>query len=105
MAQQGSGGGQIIDFVASAGASVKNRLYAILQATINEGKYEDEEIYRLLGDGIWEFKAKTARVYSFNDANRIVLTHAGIKPKSVNTARAKAIAIREAYEEWKGSQP
>lgn len=99
-----SGKVQAIEFLKGKGDRVFKRMYAILLTTITEGKYEDEEIYRSIGDGIWEFKAHSVRLYSFNDEKRIVLTHAGKKPANVNADREKAISIREQYLRWKGSQ-
>lgn len=100
-----SGKVQAIEFLKGKGDRVFNRMYGILLTTIMEGKYENEEIYRSIGDGIWEFKAPSVRLYSFNDDKRIVLTHAGKKPTKVNADRDRAISIREQYLIWKkGSQ-
>ena len=99
-----SSGCQVTEFVSKLNERTKNRLFAIIKKTAEEGKYEEEEIYRQIGEGIWEFKAQTARIYSFCDgARRIVLTHAGWKPNKnlVKPERDKAVAIRAQYEEWK----
>jgi hypothetical protein len=96
-------GCQVTEFVSALNARTKNRLFAIIRKTADEGKYEEEEIYRHIGEGIWEFKAQTARIYSFCDARRIVLTHAGYKPNKnmVKPERDKAVAIRDQYDVWK----
>ncbi|MGZ5446041.1 MAG: type II toxin-antitoxin system RelE/ParE family toxin [Thermoanaerobaculia bacterium] len=97
-------GCQVTDFVSTLNVRTRNRLFAIIKKTAEEGKYEEEEIYRHIGEGIWEFKAQTARVYSFSDGARcIVLTHAGYKPNKnmVKPERDKAIGIREQYDQWK----
>ncbi|HUP59215.1 MAG TPA: type II toxin-antitoxin system RelE/ParE family toxin [Thermoanaerobaculia bacterium] len=97
-------GCQITEFVANLNMRTKNRLFGIIKKTAEEGKYEEEEIYRHIGEGIWEFKAQTARIYSFCDGSRrIVLTHAGYKPNKnmVKSERQKAVAIRHQYDEWK----
>lgn len=97
-------GCQVTEFVSKLNDRTKNRLFAIIKKTAEEGKYEEEEIYRQIGEGIWEFKAQTARIYSFCDgARRIVLTHAGYKPtKNMVTAeRDKAVVILHQYEKWK----
>lgn len=95
-------GCQIIDFEHTLAPAVYKRLRGILERTANEGHYTEEEIHRYIGEGIWEFKAQTARLYHFNDALRIVLTHGGMKPKSVVNERKKALRIQNEYEEWKG---
>ncbi|MEA2465149.1 MAG: Phage derived protein Gp49-like [Acidobacteriota bacterium] len=97
-------GCQITEFVSTLNDRTSNRLFAIIKKTADEGKYEEEEIYRHIGEGIWEFKAQTARIYSFCDgARRIVLSHAGYKPNKnmVKPERDKAKAIRDQYEQWK----
>jgi hypothetical protein len=84
--------------------STKDRLFAIIRKTADEGKYTSDTIYRHLGDGIYEFKAQTSRLYSFNDDRRIILTHGGKKPSSVVKDRDKAVRVREWYEAWKGEK-
>jgi Phage derived protein Gp49-like (DUF891) len=91
-----------MQFVDSRGREVKNRLFAIIKKTADEGAYTSEEIYRHVGNGIYEFKAQTARVYCFMAGNRIVLTHGAVKPKSVVKDRSRAEQVREEYEDWKG---
>lgn len=94
-------GCQVTDYVKGLEPRVRNRLFAIITKTAEEGKYEDEDIYRHLDEGIWEFKAQTARLYSFNDGRRIILTHGGRKPNKVNADRQRAIDTRKLYEQWK----
>ncbi|MEO8382934.1 MAG: type II toxin-antitoxin system RelE/ParE family toxin [Acidobacteriota bacterium] len=97
-------GCQVTEFVSKLNSRTRNRLFAIIKKTADEGKYEEEEIYRQIGEGIWEFKAQTARVYSFNEGTRrIVLTHAGYKPHKnmVKVERDKALVIQHQYDEWK----
>jgi hypothetical protein len=82
-----------------------NKLRNILERTADEGKYTSIEIYRNLGEGIHEFKAHTARLYSFDDARRIILTHGADRPKShrgVINERTIAIRVMAEYQEWKG---
>lgn len=97
-------GCQVTEFVSTLNERTRNRLFAIIKKTAEEGKYEEEEIYRHISEGIWEFKAQTARIYSFNDGTRrIVLTHAGYKPgkSMVKPERDKALGIHAQYNHWK----
>jgi hypothetical protein len=80
-------GCQVLDYVNGLAKATKDRLFAVIKKTADEGKYTSEEIYRHIGDGIYEFKAQTSRLYSFNDGRRIILTR-----------------VREGYETWKGAQ-
>ena len=94
-------GSQVMDYARGLAKPVYNRIRHILERTADEGKYESEEIYRHIGDGIYEFKAQTARIYSFNDEKRIVLTHGATKPKRVDKERNVAVRVRSEYLEWK----
>jgi hypothetical protein len=94
-------GSQVMDYTRGLAPPIFNRMRNILERTANIGKYESEEIYRHIGDGIYEFKAQTARIYSFNDEKRIVLTHGATKPKKVVNERKVAVRVRSAYLEWK----
>ena len=95
-------GCQVMDYGRGLAAPVHNRLRNILERTADDGKYTNEEIYRHIGEGIYEFKAQTARVYSFDDDRRIVLTHGATKPKSVVTERKVSVRVRGEYQDWKG---
>jgi hypothetical protein len=99
-----SGGCQVVEYVQGLDERSRKRLRAIVTKTAREGKYTSIEIYREIGDRIFEFKYKTCRVYSFDDDDRIILTHGGAKPKSVNRDRAVAVDVRAQYYEWKGQQ-
>ena len=98
-------GCQVLEYGRTLPTSTYQRMRSILERTADEGKYTSEEIYRHIGEGISEFKAHIARVYSFDDARRIVLTHGGNKPKSragVAAERKVALRVWAEYVEWKG---
>jgi putative component of toxin-antitoxin plasmid stabilization module len=100
LAQQ-EGGCQVTEFLGTRSDEVNKRIFAIVRKTADVGKYEEEEIYRHIGQGIWEFKARTVRLYAFSDGKQIILTHCGLKPKSVNNDRDKAMRVRDGWEAWK----
>lgn len=92
IAADDDGRSQVMDFVNAS--PFRSRMKGIITRTANEGQYINEEVHKHIGEGIYEFKAETLRVYSFNEQQRVVLTHAGKKPKSVVPDRTKAIQIR-----------
>lgn len=97
-----NGHAQVWEYVRSLDPETHKRMRKIITNTADVGKYTFEETYRHIGEQIYEFKARTARVYSFNDGRLIVLTHGGDKPKSVAADRAKAVRVRDDYLTAKG---
>ncbi len=84
-----------------------NRLLYLIKRTAESGAPHNEHQSRLLGDGIFEFKApNTARVLWFYDANRIIICTHGFSGKSGKgkTPRReieRAKQIRQKYLEEK----
>lgn len=78
------------------------RFHQLLVKTADEGKIRNEEMYKHIGDGIWEFKARTARLYCFDDERRIILTHGGKHTDRAVEERKKAGKIQVEYRAWKG---
>jgi len=71
--------------------------------TANEGKFRNDEIYNNIGDDVSEFKYRNARIYSFDDGRRVVLTH-GYEGKHRNRAskeKETTKKIKNEYMEWK----
>ena len=100
-------GSQVMEFGDSRPPATYRKLRSIVERTANEGKYTSTEIYNPIGNGIYEFKAHSARVYSFNDGQRIILTHGANKPKShagVIHEQKLSIRTRTEYNNWKGQK-
>jgi hypothetical protein len=86
--------------------ATQRRAKNLLTTTADSGKYQNEELYKNLGDGIWEFKPLGVRLFSFDDERRVVLTHGAKKPKKREYREHidKAKGVREQYFAWKEGQ-
>jgi hypothetical protein len=91
----------VMDFAKSLDAQTYRKLRQLLVKTAEEGKITNKEFYRHIDDGVYEFKFRVSRLYSFNHGRRVVLTH-GAKKKSDRAVeeRERACKIRVAYLEW-----
>jgi|GEM_PF-6656612 len=61
-------------------------------------------MYNNIGDGVSEFKYRNARIYSFDDGRRIILTH-GYEGRHLDRAAEEKRAtgrIKNEYVVWKG---
>ncbi|HEX3109312.1 MAG TPA: hypothetical protein VHU41_09480, partial [Thermoanaerobaculia bacterium] len=65
----------VMDFAKTLDPETYRKLRQLLVKTADEGKITNKEFYRHIGDGIYEFKYRVSRLYSFNDGRRVVLTH------------------------------
>src|SRR5688572_4539473 len=96
---------QVLEFARGLDPKVYWRLRGLLVRTADEGKIQNDEMYDHIGEGFYEFKVKTTRLYSFDDGRRVVLTH-GDKKRSDRAVeeRKKAGKIKEEYLSRKGSK-
>jgi len=92
----------VMEFAGTLDEETYWRLRQLLVKTANEGKIRNPEMYKHIGDGIYEFKARTARVFSFNDGRRVVLTHGGERADRAVKERKQAKRVETEYLAWKG---
>lgn len=60
----------------------KNKLIPLLQYTADSGPPKNEQKFKSVGDGIFEFKGFQSRLFCFFDEGRIIiLTHGCIKKR------------------------
>ena len=95
---------QVLAFARDLEEDAYRRFRLVLTKTADEGKFVNEHIYKHVGEGIYEFKHKTVRIYSFDDGRRVVLTHGGKHKDRVADARKKAAQIRKQYYEQQGRE-
>jgi hypothetical protein len=92
----------VLEFASALDSETYRKLRQMLVKTADEGKITNKEFYRHIDEGVYEFKFRVSRLYSFNDGRRVVLTH-GAKKRSDRAAddRQKVCAIRVLYFEWR----
>ncbi len=77
------------------------KLARLLDYTAAAGAPANEQKFRHLGDGLYEFKADSLRVVCFQEPGRLILCSHGFVKKQQKTPRAqiaKAEAVRARYE-------
>lgn len=98
-------GREVMNFILEkCSANDRRKLLALLERTAMSGLPRNEQRFRLLEDGIYEFKAGQARLTCFFDKNRIIVCPHGFTKKQQKTRRRdidKAIDLRAAYQEEK----
>lgn len=95
---------KVMRFARTLDAEVYRRLRQFLVKTADEGKIRNDEMYKEIGDGVSEFKYRKARIYSFDDGRRIVLTHGGKHTDRAVDEKRVTGRIRIEYLAWKGRQ-
>jgi hypothetical protein len=92
-----------IEFIESLGLKTKRRIKAIMKQMAERGEIRNEEMFRHLGDKIYEFKAGRSRVYCFFDKETVVCTHGAYKSKRKRTKTEikKAKNLRKRFFEQK----
>ncbi len=93
---------QVLGFARTLDAEVYWRLRNLLVKTADEGKIGNDQMYKHVGDGVFEFKFRTTRIYSFDDGRRIVLTHGDKRSDRVSGERKKVAVIKADYLKQKG---
>lgn len=68
-------------YIKALDRKTRVKLKAVLQLMAKNGVIGNTEKFRYLRDGIFEFKAGTARVFCFFHQNMVVCTHGQNKPK------------------------
>ena len=68
-------------FIESLEERVRNRLIVIMERMANYGFVRNVELFKHLGDKIYEFKAKNIRVLCFFYQDLIICTHGCSKKK------------------------
>jgi len=83
---------------------IKKRLWAIMKRLADAGYINNDEIFKYVGNGIWEFKPDSIRVYCFFDDDLVICTHCAAKQKQRRTKIEikKACGLRNQYLEKKG---
>lgn len=70
------------EFLADLSATEQNKLVPLLHRTAEHGLPSNEQKFKHIGDGIYEFKGFQARLFCFFDKGRlIILTHGCIKKR------------------------
>lgn len=85
---------QAADYLLSLEAAAQDKANALLDRVARYGNYRNEQKFRGLGDGIWEFKSGQVRLLCFQVTGGYVVTHAVDKPKSRALQREKRKAMR-----------
>ncbi len=85
---------QAADYLLSLDGAAQDKARALLDRVAPRGTYRNEQKFRNLGDGIWEFKSGQARLLCFQMHGGYVITHAVDKPKSRALLREKRKALR-----------
>lgn len=96
----------VMRFARELDAEVYRRLRQFLVKTADEGKIQNTELYKNIGDGVSEFIYRTTRIYSFDDGRRVVLTH-GYKGKHLDRSAGQkemTRTIRNHYLAWIGGR-
>ena len=100
-----SGKSQVKEFIDGLPQSEQKKIVALLRRTADHGILSNEEKFRKLDHGIWEFKSFQVRLLCFFERNHlIVLTH-GFKKKQDRTPKneiERAVRIREELRKNKG---
>lgn len=88
------------EYLEGLSAKEKGKLIPLLQYTARTGPVKNEQKFKSIGDGIFEFKGFQARLFCFFDEGRIIiLTHGCIKKRdTLNPVEVrKARSLREEY--------
>jgi hypothetical protein len=94
----------VLAFARDLSEQVYWRLRDLLVKTADEGKIRNDQMYDHIDDGIYQFKAKTDRVFSFDDGRRVILTHGSKRADRLTEERKKAVQVRNEYFNWKKGQ-
>lgn len=99
------GKSQVKEFIKTLPQSDQKKIFALLCRTADHGTLSNEEKFRKLDDGIWEFKSFQVRLLCYFERHRlIILTHGFIKKKD-RTPKSeidRAIRIRDELKKKKG---
>jgi len=93
---------QVLEFARTLDAQTYWRFRNLLMKTADEGKIGNDQMYKHLGEGVFEFKFRTTRIYSFDDGRRIVLTHGDKRSDRAVGERKKVAIIKAEYLKQKG---
>lgn len=85
---------QATDYLLTLETEAQDKVRALLDRVAAYGGYRNEQKFRSLGDGIWEFKSGLARLLCFQIPGGYVITHGVDKPKSRALLREKKKALR-----------
>lgn len=90
-----------LEFIEDLSVNIKRRMKVIMKRMAERGEIRNEEMFKYLGDKIYEFKAGRARVYCFFDKETVVCTHGSFKAKrkKTKTEIMKARALRKEFFE------
>lgn len=91
----------VLEFARGLNSTVYWRLRDLLVKTADGGKIRNDEMYDHIGEGIWQFKAKTDRIFCFDDGRRVILTHGGKRADRQAEQRKRAAQVRNEYFAWK----
>jgi len=69
------------DYMDSLDEGTLIKLEAVMETMATRGRVANTQKYNPLRDGIYEFKAKKARVFCFHHGNSVICTHGVDKPK------------------------
>jgi hypothetical protein len=69
------------EYINSLEEKTRKRLLAIMENMAKRGEIINTEMFRHLSGNIYEFKARSARIFCFFHQNLVVCTHGADKPK------------------------
>lgn len=69
------------DYLASLDDRIYKKMFAVMQRMADTGQVRNTSKFRHLRDGIFEFKAQTARVLCFFHLDYVICTHGTEKTK------------------------
>jgi len=95
------------EFLKELSDKEKKKLIPLLQYTANSGPATNEQKFKSIGDGIFEFKGFQSRLFCFFDQGKIIiLTHGCIKKRDrLDPADIKKARSRKDDYFRKGSKP
>lgn len=87
------------DYFETLDERTRKKLFAIMSVMANRGEYKNTDKFRSLRDGIYEFKARSARVFCFFFDSYVICTHGAYKytKKKLNDEIKKAKIERNQF--------
>jgi len=93
-----------VEYIESLDKKTRIKLLAVIQVMADIGVIRNTAKFRLLRDGIYEFKAGVARLFCFLHGDGVVCTHGRDKPKKkrLNIEIDKAKDMRRRFIDERG---
>jgi hypothetical protein len=87
------------DYLETLDEKIYMKIFAIMTNLADLGEIKNKTKFQPLRNGIWEFKAKKARVFCFNYQKYVICTHGADKPKPkrLEVEIDKAMRIRQQF--------